>query len=248
MISIITVCYNSDKFIATAIDSVLGQKVNCKVEYIIVDGQSKDKTLSIIRRYGKSVSKLISEPDLGIYDAMNKGLSIAEGDIIGFLNSDDLYSSNDVLQKMLSQFFNADIDACYGDLLYVARNDLTKIKRHWRAGEFTEKSFSSGWAPPHPTFFARKKVFDQYGNFNLEYPVAADFDLMARFLNKYKVKSTYIPEVLVKMRAGGRSDSGIKNIILQNVEILKALKNNNIQVNFIIFFLKKIIFKVRSFL
>ena len=175
-ISIITVCYNSEKTIGKTLESIFNQSSK-KIEHIIVDGMSTDSTLSIISKlpYKK---KVISEPDNGIYDAMNKGIEIAEGDIIGFLNSDDFYANNDIISKVLKQFENdPKIDACYSDLIYVDRFNTSKIVRYFRSSEFYEGLFSKGWCPPHPTFFVRRSIYERLGKFDLNYHIASDVDL-----------------------------------------------------------------------
>lgn len=246
-ITIITVCFNSEKTINKTLNSVANQ-VYDNIEHIIIDGKSTDQTINIINEYSH-IKKIISESDYGIYHAMNKGLEIATGDIIGFLNSDDFYVNNNVLKKIESVFVgNRDIDACYSDLDYIDKVDNKKIIRHWKSCKFTEGLFAKGWCPPHPTFFARHSVYKNYGYFNLKYRIAADVDLMMRFIEKYKIKSIYIPEVLIKMRTGGITNRSFKNILLQNKEILNSFGNNNLPVNVVRFFVYKIIFRSLQFL
>jgi glycosyltransferase len=213
MISIITATFNSSLTIADCLESVKSQKG--KVEHIVIDGLSVDKTLEIARLY-PHVSKLISETDSGIYDAMNKGITVASGDIIGILNSDDFYANSDVLEKIGAVFEDPEIDSCYGDLVYVDSTDTTKITRYWKSGSYHKQSFYWGWMPPHPTFFVRRRVYEKYGMFNLDLGSAADYELMLRFLVKNKITTTYIPEVLVKMRAGGVSNVSLKNRLKAN--------------------------------
>ena len=218
-ISIITVCYNSEKTISKTLESISNQSSK-KIEHIIIDGKSTDSTLSIISKlpYKK---KVISEPDNGIYDAMNKGIKIAKGDIIGFLNSDDFYANNDIISKVLKQFENnPKIDACYSDLIYVNQFNTSKTVRYLKSREFYEGLFSKGWCPPHPTFFVRRSIYEQYGSFDLNYHLASDFDLMIRFLEIHKIRSLYMAEPLVKMRMGGATNKNLKNILQQNLEIL----------------------------
>ena len=239
-ITIITVCYNSEKTIKDTLESVKNQKFK-NIEHLIIDGKSSDQTLLIAKNY-PHIKKIISETDYGIYDAMNKGIEIATGDIIGFLNSDDFYVNNDVISKVVKEFKNdASIDACYSDLIYVDRHNTSKIIRYFKSSEFKENLFSKGWCPPHPTFFVRRIVYERLGKFDLNYKIASDVDLMMRFLEKYKIKSRYIPEVWVKMRIGGTTNVKLKNIWLQNKEIFHSFNKNDLSVNYLKFFIYKII-------
>lgn len=232
-ISIITVVYNNKENIQDAINSVLLQEYG-DLEYIIVDGASTDGTVEVIKkavkRYPERNIKFISEKDDGIYDAMNKGIGLATGDVIGLLNSDDVYADNLVLKKSAGVFADSSIDTCYADLVYVDKYDLNKAIRYWKSCDFQDGLFSKGWAPPHPTFFVRRKVYEKYGVFDLQYKLAADFELMVRFLGKYRIPSAYIPNVLVKMRLGGATNKNIMNIIKQNFEIYRAGKKNNVYI------------------
>lgn len=247
-ISIITVTYNSADTINDCINSVINQKFRDK-DQIIIDGASTDKTINLILQKKKFISKIISEPDKGIYYAMNKGLSIAKGDVIGFLNSDDFYN-NDYVLSSVAKVFSEDIsiDACYSDLVYVDQKDTSRIVRTWRSNQFIQGSFSKGWCPAHPTFFARKKVYNQFGTFNLKYKIAADVELTMRFLEVNKIKVKYLPEVWIRQRLGGVSNKNIKNIVTQNIEILKALKSYNLKVNPFIFFSHKLLLRSKEFL
>jgi len=209
-ISIITATWNSAATIENAILSVASQGYP-DLEHIIVDGNSSDATLPTIFRHADKVDKLISEPDHGIYDAMNKGISVATGDVIGILNSDDFYAHPHVLEKVADVFSDETIQTCYGDLIYVDPADVTRITRYWRSGSHRPRSFYQGWMPPHPTFFVRRSVYETYGNFNLSLGTAADYELTLRLLLKYGVSTTYIPEVLVHMRAGGASNASLKS-------------------------------------
>jgi glycosyltransferase involved in cell wall biosynthesis len=239
-ISIITVSYNSEKTIKTSLNSVKCQ-THKKIEHIIIDGNSADKTVSIVKQY-PHISKIISEPDDGIYDAMNKGLQIATGDIICFLNSDDFYASKNVLNSVSKIFINnPTIDACYSDLIYVDRLNTSKIIRYFKSSNFNFGAFAKGWSPPHLTFFAHRSVYERFGNFDLNYHIASDVELMMRFLEVQKINARYIPEMWIKMRVGGISNKNFKNILIQNKEVLHALKKHNLSVNWISFFVYKII-------
>ncbi|CUU80149.1 sugar transferase [Campylobacter hyointestinalis subsp. hyointestinalis] len=236
-ISIITVVYNNEKTIRYAIDSVLNQNYK-DIEYIIVDGGSTDNTIEIIQGYKDRINKFISEPDQGIYDAMNKGIKLASGDIVGILNSDDFYKTKDILQIIVDKFANEDIDCLYGNLEYVDSSDIQKTIRYWKSKPYVEGLFSKGWHPAHPTFFCKKQCYDTYGLFNTDLQIAADYELMLRFLEKYKLKSLYVNKIFVKMRLGGVSNKSIMNIIKSNLESYRAWKINNLKVNPFILILK----------
>lgn len=245
-ISIITVCYNSEKTISKTLESILYQSFK-DVEHIIIDGKSTDSTLSIISKFLHN-KKVISEPDKGIYDAMNKGIEIATGDIIGFLNSDDFYVNNNILSNVTKIFENnSDIDACYSDLIYVNQTDTSNIVRFVKSKKFYKGLFSKGWCPPHPTFFVRRSIYERFGKFDLNYSIASDVDLMMRFLEMHNIKSKYIPEVWVKMRMGGITNKNFRNIWLQNKEIILSFKKNNLSVNFLKFFVFKILSRSLQF-
>jgi glycosyltransferase involved in cell wall biosynthesis len=245
-ISIITVVLDNKSEVEYCINCVLNQSYK-NVEYIIVDGGSTDGTVDIIRKYEKSISMWISEPDRGIYDAMNKGIEIASGDVIGFLNADDVYYNSDVLKNIASVMNNPNTDACYSDLVYVDKNNLNKVVRYWRSCEFQTGFFSKGRVPAHPTFFARKSIYGRYGTFDLSYKLAADFELMARFLERHKIRVKYIPMVSVKMRVGGATNKSLTNIVKQNLEIFRAFKKNNLKIFYPIFITNKLINRVHQF-
>jgi len=226
-LSIITVCFNAASTIRDCIESVSRQSL--QVEHIIIDGGSEDKTLELLEHYRSQVVRLISEPDSGIYDAMNKGLRLASGDVIGILNADDFYSDPGTLQKVAEGFEDQKIDACYGDLVYVDATDIRKIDRYWRSGSYDRCKFYNGWMPPHPTFFVRRSVYKKYGLFNLDLGSAADYELMLRFLLKHKVSCKYIPEVLVCMRTGGKSNASLKNRLTAHRNDYLAWKVNQLK-------------------
>lgn len=228
--SIITVCYNSEKYIEAAIRSVLAQTYP-NIEYIIIDGNSSDNTRSIINKFEGKIHKVISEPDDGLYDAMNKGIKNATGDVIGFLNSDDLFINENVIQGISNAFYKVDTDCIYADLYYVSSENPENIVRHWKTSPYIYSNFKHGWHPPHPTFYVKKKIYDQFGCFNLKFKLASDFELMLRFLEKNRIKSYYFPKPIVKMRLGGATNNSIVNIFRQNVECYKAFKLNGIPVS-----------------
>jgi glycosyltransferase len=236
-ISIITVVYNNTKTIRDAIDSVLSQTYK-NIEYIIVDGGSTDGTVEIVRSYGNKISKFVSEKDNGLYDAMNKGIRLATGDIVGILNSDDFYKSNDILEIVANEFNNKNIDCLYGDLEYVDANDTDKIVRYWKSKPFHVGLFQKGWHPAHPTFFIKRECYEKYGLFNFDFKIAADYEIMLRFLELYKLKSSYVNKTFVKMRVGGESNRSLKNIIKANIESYKAWKVNGLNINPVMLLLK----------
>ena len=247
-ISIITVVLNNVNTIVDTINSVLCQKYK-NIEYIIIDGGSTDGTLSLLKSRRHQLSALVSEPDRGIYDAMNKGLKLANGDVIGFLNADDFYCNSEVISKVAREFeLDSFLEANYADLIYVDKINTSKSIRYFKSSEFKQGLFLKGWCPPHPTFFVRKSVYERFGNFNLKYNLASDVDLMMRFLEKYKIKSLYKPETWVKMRMGGVSNKNLKNIWLQNMEILNSIYNNGLTVNPIMFFFYKIISRLNQYI
>jgi glycosyltransferase involved in cell wall biosynthesis len=209
-ISIITATWNSAATIENAILSVASQGYS-NLEHIIVDGNSSDATLPIVFRYEHLIDKLVSEPDHGIYDAMNKGIFLSTGEVIGILNSDDFYANPHVLEKVSRVFEDKSIDTSYGDLIYVDPTNVNRITRYWKASAHHPRSFYQGWMPPLPTFFVRRSVYDKYGYFNVALGTAADYELTLRLLLKHKVSTTYIPEVLVHMRAGGASNASLKS-------------------------------------
>ncbi|MGD9731530.1 MAG: glycosyltransferase family 2 protein [Desulfamplus sp.] len=223
--SIITATFNSASTIRDCLDSVKNQQAN--VEHIIIDGGSNDNVLDIVDSY-PHVAKVVSEPDHGIYDAMNKGISFASGEIIGILNSDDYYADSEVLAKVVEVFSNKEVDSCYGDLVYVDSVKTSKIIRKWKSGVYKERSFYWGWMPPHPTFFVRRSVYQKYGLFNLDLGSAADYELMLRFLLKNKITTSYIPSILVKMRAGGVSNASLTNRLNANNMDRKAWEVNGL--------------------
>lgn len=230
-ISIITATFNSAATLRDTLDSILGQTYQ-DIESIIVDGGSKDGTLDIVREYEPRFQgrmKWISEPDKGIYDAMNKGIRMASGDVIGVLNSDDYYYDNQVLEDIANAFNQKDIDCVYGNLVFLDAKNKNSVIRIWKGSLYHPGAFLKGWHPAHPTFYAKRTCFEQYGVFDLQYAVSADFELMLRFLEKEQIKNTYLDRYFVKMRWGGESTGTLRNIIRGNKNILKAFKNNGLK-------------------
>ena len=218
-ISIITVCYNAEDTISDTIQSVLSQDYK-DVEYIIVDGKSTDRTLEIIQSINNGI-KLISEKDQGIYDAMNKGINIASGDVIGILNADDIYKNSQVLTKVMDAF-KANVSIVYGDIEYVKYDDLSNVVRKWKAGVFRTGKFKWGWMPPHPGFFVKKSCYESFGLFNLNLSTSADYELMLRMLEVHHLSCNYIPKTITSMRVGGASNSSLKNRLIANRNDKKA--------------------------
>jgi len=225
-ISIITATYNNEKTIADTLFAVSSQTYK-NIEHLIIDGKSTDNTLKIINENSPK-TKIFSESDNGIYDALNKGISHATGDIIGFLHADDIYANNTTIEKIIATFKANNCDAVYSDLHYVSQNDVNKIIRNWKSDKFEYSNLKKGWMPPHPTFFVKKEIYNKFGNFNTNYKIAADYDLMMRMLGKHKISVAYLPEVTVKMRVGGESNKSIKNILKKMKEDLKVIKTNEI--------------------
>lgn len=229
-VSIITGTFNSQSTIVSCIESVNNQSFS-NIEHIIIDGQSSDITVDKIKSTPNRVSKIVSEPDNGIYDAMNKGIRLAKGDIIGILNSDDFYASDSIIETIAAIFQDTGCDSVYGNLDFVLQNDTSKIIRHWESSPFIPGSFSKGWHPPHPTFFVKKEIYSKYGLFDVSLDVSADFELMLRFMERHKISTYFLNETIVKMRYGGESTGSISKIIKGNQNILKAFKKNNIKVS-----------------
>ena len=235
-ISIITVCLNSEKTIRDAIESVLSQRYP-DIEYIIIDGLSKDNTMSIASEYDDKISKIISEPDNGIYDAMNKGIMLTTGDVVAFLHSDDVYENNTIISDIVNCFDNS-TQGIYGDLIYTSKVDLNKVIRYWKSDDFSPSLLSKGWVMPHPTLFLRRDVYQKYGAFDMSFKIASDYDFMLRIL-KDNIAVKRLPKVIYKMRVGGESNRSIKNILHQTKEDWIILRKNKINNPFFALFYKK---------
>ena len=246
-ISIITVCYNSAKTIRETIDSVLAQDYP-NIEYIIMDGDSTDETKEIVKSYKSGIAIFKSERDRGLYDAMNKAIELATGDVIGILNSDDIYASTDVISTVMNEFSTKDVDCVFGDLYYFRTGNENKPLRYYRGKQFSRNKIRLGITPPHPTFFVRRELYEKHGKFDLQFKYAADFDLMLRFLYVHAVSYSYIPSIMVKMRLGGVSTDGFKRLIEINKEDLRSYRKNGVRTNFVLFHVKYIfkILDVRS--
>ncbi len=236
-VTIITVTYNSEKYLEDCILSVMQQRYR-DIEHIIVDAQSSDSTLQIIHKYEGHISKWISEKDNGMYDAINKGMNMATGDIIGILNSDDMLENTDVVDSIVAAFASQNVDSLYGDLEYVDPIDLHKIYRIWKGKPYKRSLFNSGWMPAHPTFYFKKSIFEKYGGYETHFFSAADYELMSRYLFKHRISSYYLPKLLVKMRRGGQSNSNLKMRLRANRRDFLAMKKNNIPFPFVVSILK----------
>ena len=226
-ITVITAVYNNKRTILEALESVLSQTYH-NVEYIVIDGGSTDGTVEAVRSFGNKIEKFVSEPDEGIYDAFNKGIALATGDVVGFLNSDDVYAHDRVLEKIARAFQHENADSVYGDLNYVKRDDITTVVRHWKSHGFSSKKLRQGWMPPHPTFYVKREIYEKYGGFDISFKIAADYDSILRFLGLHYISTTYVPEVLVQMRLGGVSNRDLKSILKKSAEDYRALKRNGI--------------------
>ncbi|WP_459947580.1 glycosyltransferase family 2 protein [Desulfocastanea catecholica] len=226
-ISLITATYNAAVTLDHCLQSVASQTVT--PEHLIIDGCSTDETLMVAGNHSGHLLQVVSEPDNGIYDAMNKGIQKANGDVVGILNADDFYASPEVLEDVTKAFQDPSVDACYGDLCYVNYDDTAKIVRYWQADGFDNRKFYWGWMPPHPTFFVRKAAYERFGAFNLDLGTAADYELMLRFLVRHHLHAVYIPKVLVKMRTGGVSNAALKNRLRANRMDRKAWLVNELR-------------------
>ncbi|MEO7801787.1 MAG: glycosyltransferase family 2 protein [Ginsengibacter sp.] len=226
-VSLITATYNSSKYLEDCIRSVINQRYP-HIEHIIVDGGSSDGTLSIIRNYENHISTWVSEKDNGMYHAINKGMQLATGDIIGILNSDDLLASPDVISDIVYCFNNNDVESIYGDLVYVDAADTSIVHRFWQGQDYKRSRFNYGWMPAHPTFYFKKELINKFGGYKNHYQTAADYELMARYLFLNNVSAMYVPKLLVRMRVGGASNSSLSRRIRANRRDYLAMKKNKV--------------------
>lgn len=244
-ISIITVCFNSESTILSTIQSVINQNYS-NIEYIIIDGGSKDNTLNIINEFRDNISHFISEPDKGIYDAMNKGVSLATGEVIGILNSDDLFYDNNIISSIMDNFRNNEqIDAVYGNMMYFNSENPDKSVRFWKTVPFYHNFFEDGFIMPHPALFLKKKVYEKIGTYYPNFKISSDYELMLRAFRIYNFQPQYLNKTLVKMRVGGESTKSIKNILIGNIEIYKSWEMNNLSMP-IFFYFKRFLFKINQ--
>jgi glycosyltransferase involved in cell wall biosynthesis len=243
-VTVITVSFNSRATIADTIESVNTQDFHA-VEHVVIDGGSTDGTQEAVARLAPR-ARLVSEPDRGIYDAMNKGLRIANAPVVGFLNSDDMFAHRSVLSRIVSTI-DAGADACYGDLIYVKRDRPSESARYWRSGVFDPRRMRHGWIPPHPTFYARNSVLRRSGGFDESYGLASDFELMARLLLTEGLQIKYLPEVLVRMRLGGQTNLSLRNVIRQNLQIRRALQRHCPGTSLPAWMVGKLLIRMRQF-
>jgi len=235
LVSIITVVFNNSGYIRDTIESVLYQSYPL-IEYIVIDGGSIDGTVDVIKEYQNKISVFISETDKGIYDGLNKGISLATGDVIAFLHSDDVYAHETVISNVVG-FFDNDTQGVYGDLVYTDKVDMSKVFRYWKSCDFSPSLLSKGWMPPHPTLFLRCEVYQKYGTFDTSFKIAGDYDFMLRIL-KDNIVVKYLPQVIYKMRVGGESNRSIKNILDKSKEDFRAMRKNEINNPFFALFYK----------
>jgi glycosyltransferase involved in cell wall biosynthesis len=221
-ISVITVCLNAAGTIRDTIESVLAQD-HPDIEHVVVDGVSRDGTMDIVRSYGDRITRVVSEPDRGLYDSANKGLRLATGDVVGYLNADDWYAAPDVLSTMAREFARGDVDVVHGDLDFVDPRDTSRITRRFRSRPFVVGDFKRGWHPAHPTFYVRREILQEIGGFDEQYRIASDIDLMMRVLEVRRARSAFIPRVLIKMREGGLSNGSFRRIWRANVECYQSM-------------------------
>lgn len=229
-VSIVTICYNSGKTLEKTIQSIASQSYN-NIEYIVVDGGSKDNTVDIIKKYNDVVSQWVSEPDNGLYDALNKGIRMATGEVVGVLHSDDIFYDEHVIQKVADGFISNGTDAVFADIQFVRHENLNKVIRHYSSKKWHPGRFVWGFMPAHTSFFVKKSKYEELGYYQTDYKIAADYELLIRFLNKNKVSYTYLPMVTTKMLIGGASTSGIKSVIILNKEIKRGCKENGLYTN-----------------
>ncbi len=226
-ITLITAVYNREATIAQAIDSVARQS-HADIEHLVIDGASRDGTVAVARRHAHDRMRIVSEPDRGIYDALNKGIRAATGDVIGLVHSDDFLAHPQVLERVAARFAETGADAVYGDLDYVSASDTTRVIRHWRSGAFTPQKLARGWMPPHPALFLRREVFERLGSYDTSYRIAADYDAILRYFGRGGICPAYLPEVLVKMRVGGESNRSLGRILRKSREDYRALRSNGV--------------------
>ena len=244
-ISIITVCFNSAQTIHDTLSAVAAQE-GADCEHLVIDGASTDGTVEIVRGFRPEVARFISEPDGGLYDAMNKGIAAATGEVVGFLNSDDMYADPDVLQKVTQAFASQDVDAVYGDLVYVKRDDMAEVVRYWRSCAYSPGLVERGWMPAHPTFFVRRSILQELGGFNTRYRYHADFDLTVRLFLQRRIRVRHVPEILVRMREGGETNRSLLNVIRGNLESIHSLRSHGVPVT-PMFFIGKLMSRIPQF-
>lgn len=246
-ISVITVVFNAEHTIADTLNSVARQSHN-DVEHIVIDGASTDNTATVIKRHINGLAKFVSEPDTGIYDAMNKGIELATGDVIGLLNADDVFHDDKVLEQVAAAHQNLELDACYADLVYVKANNVSQVSRYWTSQNYSKGLCFKGWMPAHPTLYLKRRVYEKVGLYNTELKYQADLEFCARAFELHKISSLYLPNLWVRMRLGGVTNSSLKTMVEGNWESYKALKKIGLKRNPIIYFVLKFVVKIPQFL
>lgn len=241
-VTIITVVLNGAKTIRGTIESVLSQTYS-NIEYIVIDGQSTDNTMDIVNEYKSRINKIISEQDHGLYAAINKGISLATGDVVGLIHSDDFYLDNLVIQRVVDEFVSKKVDSVFADLLFIKDDNFDKVLRYYSAKNFTPEKLTYGLMPPHPTFFVKKDIYEKYGGYEVDYKIAGDYEMFVRLLYINKISFAYINLPIIKMRVGGISSGGLKTKILCNIEVVRAIRNNGIKTNHLVI-LKKYPIKI----
>jgi glycosyltransferase len=226
-ISVITAVYNNKHTVSQTLRSILSQ-THTFIESIVIDGGSTDGTIDVLNNFKNKLSFISSEPDTGIYDALNKGIGYATGDIVGFLHADDIFENNFVLEDIAKIFENPIVDAVYGDLVYVNNEDASKVLRYWKSSDFNNSNLAYGWMPPHPTLYVRRSIYDKFGLFDTRYSISADYDLVLRFFGGDKLTTAYMPKVLVRMRVGGVSNRSLSTILLKTFEDFCIAKRNGV--------------------
>jgi glycosyltransferase len=248
-ITLITATYNSERFLQQCIQSIANQSYT-NIEHIVVDGGSTDNTIEIIKENENTIAKWISEPDRGMYDAINKGIKMATGDVIGILNSDDMLVNKDVIAKIVKTFIEKGVDSVYGDLEYVDQEYTNRVFRVWKGKTYNRNLFKMGWMPGHPTFYIKRELIEKHGKYENHFYTAADYEFMARYLYKHQISSYYLPEMIVKMRTGGASNRNLNQRLRANRRDYLAMKKNSIPMPFMVSILKPIIklhqFNVRT--
>jgi len=245
-ISVITVVRNAEKTITDTLQSVSSQTYG-NVEHIVIDGASTDQTVSIIEQHQDDIAQFVSEPDSGIYDAMNKGIQLATGEVIGLLNADDVFQDNTVLAQVAEAHQDKTLDACYSDLVYVQSDDMRKVVRYWKSKNHTSGLSFDGWMPAHPTLYLKRHVYDKAGLFRTDLKYQSDLEFCARIFEKYKIKSLYIPKIWVRMRLGGVTNNSFKTMAMGNWESYRALQELGLQRNPLVYFLIKFSSRLKQF-
>lgn len=226
-VSVVTAVFNRVDTVGQALASVQAQTWPA-VEHIVVDGASTDGTLDVLQAQRERIAVLVSEPDDGIYDALNKGLALASGDVVGWMHSDDFYANDGVLEQVARAFADPNVDGVYGDLDYVAKDAPDRVIRHWRSGDYDSRRLGYGWMPPHPTLFLRRSVIERWGGFDTSFRIAADYEAILRYLGRGRIRLAYVPEVLIKMRVGGESNRSLARIARKSLEDYRALRANGV--------------------